>query len=136
MTSVVLFTAFLKDEQVCQTYFDFGFDEWRMYVVYIATYFPILVLSVDLVINRIALSYKHLLTNLIVFLLYVSCAWIASLLQNRPTYANHMAFKKNYDNPFSNGYNTMDPWTNATANNCLDNVFKWTMTGGTTFQVT
>ena len=94
-----------------------------MYVVYIATYFPILVLSVDMIINRVALSYKHLLTNIIVFLLYIFSAWIASLLQNRPTYANHLAFKETYGNHFT--YVEKDSWTISTANNCLNNVFNW-----------
>ena len=108
-----------------------------MYVVYIATYFPILVLSVDLIINRVALSYKHLLTNLVVFFLYLFTAWIASLLQNRPTYANHLAFKKTYGNPFSGNYNMSVPFINEAVNYCNKIVFDftWTPTSPTTFEV-
>ncbi len=76
--SVVLFSAFLKEDQLCATQLDFGFAGWRRVVVYIATYFPLFVLFVDLMMNRLVLSHKHLLTTTALFLLYIGGAWIGS----------------------------------------------------------
>ena len=101
VTSVVLFTLFLKDEQVCATYFDFGFAQWRGAVVFIATYFPMLVLVVDFIINSVVFSYNHLVTNVIFFLFYIFITFIGSSIQDRPIYANHLAFRSTYGSNYS-----------------------------------
>lgn len=100
MTSVVLFTLFLSDEQVCATYFDFGFAQWRGAVVFIATYFPMLVLVVDFMINSVVFSYKHLLINVLFFLFYIFITFIGSTIQDRPIYSNHLAFRSTYGSDY------------------------------------
>ena len=72
VTSCVTFSTFFLRDQICATYLDFGFSRWREVVVIMATYTPLLVLSIELIINRVPLSYKHTLMNLIIICLYIS----------------------------------------------------------------
>jgi len=129
VTSVVLFSLFLSEEQVCSTYFDFGFAPWRGVVVFIATYFPMLVLVVDFLINSVVFSYKHLLTNVVFFLFYIFITFIGSTIQNRPIYANHLAFRGTYGNNYQMPSGNATDWAVVTAHNCMDNVFHWTPIG-------
>jgi len=55
---------------------DFGFAEWRRDVVFIATYFPIFVLTIDLGMNKLVISHKHIITTLFIFLAYLFGAWV------------------------------------------------------------
>lgn len=76
VSSVTLFSAYLMQDQLCATQLDFGFAEWRRDVVFIATYFPIFALTIDLSMNRLVLSHKHIATTLAIFLLYLFGAWV------------------------------------------------------------
>lgn len=78
ITSAVLFSAFLMEDQLCATYLDFGFEQWRGYVVFIATYLPVFVLLVDFSMNKLALSYRHLLTNILILGLYFLITFVGS----------------------------------------------------------
>lgn len=80
VTSCITFTVFFLRDQVCATYFDFGFAHWREVVVIVATYLPMFVLVVDLLINRVPLSYKHLYMNLIIICAYISVNVISQLI--------------------------------------------------------
>jgi hypothetical protein len=99
-TSVALFSAFFMDDQLCSTQLDFGFALWRRNVVFIATYFPIFVLSVDLMFNCLVFSHKHIITTFIIFLAYLGGAWVGSKIQDRPIYAGHFAFQPCYGNDY------------------------------------
>jgi hypothetical protein len=101
VTSTVLFSVFLREEQVCQTYFDFGFDQWRKYVVLIASYFPMFALLIDLMISRVVLSYKHIVPAIFILALYFLITFLGSLVQSRPIYAKHLAYFYNYDNDYA-----------------------------------
>lgn len=72
VTSCLTFSIFFLRDQVCATYFDFGFAQWREVIVILATYTPMLVLIIELLINRVPLSYKHLYMNLIIIGIYIS----------------------------------------------------------------
>ncbi len=72
-------------------------------VVILATYLPLFVLLVDLIINRVPLSYKHLYMNLIVILAYIAINVISQLIQDRPIYGKHFAIRTNYGNNFNFG---------------------------------
>jgi len=129
VTSAVLFSVFFMKEQICATYFDFGFAYWRGVVVFIATYFPIVVLTIDFLVNRIVFSYKHLLFNILTFLLFVFATFIGSVAQDRPAYANHLAFRRVYGNNYTEptNYSTLsDPaWAKEKAQDCMQHVFDW-----------
>lgn len=103
VTSCITFTVFFLRDQVCATYFDFGFAHWREVVVIVATYLPMFVLVVDLLINRVPLSYKHLYMNLIIICAYISVNVISQLIQDRPIYGYHFAIKGTYGNNFNFG---------------------------------
>jgi len=103
VTSCITFTFSFFRDQVCATYFDFGFSQWREVVVILATYLPLFVLVIDLIINRVPLSYKHLYMNLTVILAYIAINVISQLIQNRPIYGNDFAIKSNYGNNFNYG---------------------------------
>ena len=68
--SIVLFSALLWEDQLCQTYYDFGFDVWRGYIICISTYLPLLVLIVDFSLNRLTISYRHVITTVVMLTLY------------------------------------------------------------------
>jgi hypothetical protein len=138
VTSAVLFSVFLMDEQICTTYFDFGFAKWRGVVVFIATYFPIVVLTIDFLVNSIMFSYKHLLQNIVAFLLFVFASFLGSIAQDRPAYPNHLAFKKVYGNNYTepNYNNLSDPaWARWKAQDCMQKVFDWKDIGDQKFEV-
>ncbi len=80
VTSCITFSIYFFRDQVCATYFDFGFAPWREYVVILATYVPMFVLLIDLVINRIPLSYKHFLMNLIIIVVYIVVNILSQLI--------------------------------------------------------
>lgn len=101
VTSTVLFSVFLWEEQVCQTYFDFGFDQWRSYVVFIASYFPMFALLIDLMISRVVLSYKHVIPAIFILALYFLITFLGSMVQSRPIYAKHLAYFYKYDNDYT-----------------------------------
>lgn len=100
VTSVVLFSVFFMNDQLCSTQLDFGFAEWRRVVVFIATYFPMFVLLIDFSMNRLVSSHSHFLTTLVIFLLYLFGAFIGQEIQNRPIYAGHLAFQRSYSNDY------------------------------------
>ena len=120
MTSCVTFSLFFLRDQVCATYFDFGFAAWREVVVILATYLPLFVLSVDLIINRVPLSYKHLYMNLIVICAYIAVNVISQLIQGRPIYGYHFAIRSNYDNNFNFGTDLYkdDQWAQDNIKSC------------------
>jgi hypothetical protein len=76
----VVSSIFLIQDQVCATYFDFGFNEWRGYTVFIATYLPMGVLLIDFLFNKLLLPFKHLIFSLGFFLIYIGIAWIGTLI--------------------------------------------------------
>ena len=57
-------------------------------------------LSIDLMLNRLVLSYKHLLTTLVIFFLYLFGAYVGTQIQSRPIYAGHLAFQSRYTNNY------------------------------------
>jgi len=93
MTSVVLSSAFFIREQICATYLDFGVAQWRDIVVILATYIPLPVLLIDLSMNRINTSYKHVILHILFFGLYVFFTFVGESIQNRPIYGKYLAFK-------------------------------------------
>lgn len=99
MASTLLFSLFFWEDQICQTYYDFGFQEWRGYVCVVATYLPMLALVIDFSLNRVTLSYKHLIIVTIVLALYILSTFIGSFVQSRPAYGNHLGYlqHKNFD---------------------------------------
>lgn len=123
VTSTVLFSVFLWRDQVCATYFDFGWDQWRGVVVFVATYFPMFALLVDFTMNRLVLSYKHLIVNLIILGLYFFVAFVGSMIQDRPIYANHLPFKKNYGNNYDLS-KELTGWGKEEREKCID-YFVW-----------
>lgn len=103
VTSCITFSLYFLKDQVCATYFDFGFAQWREVVVILATYLPLFVLVVDLIINRVPLSYKHLYMNLVVIVAYIAINIISQFIQNRPIYGYHFAISSSYGNNFNFG---------------------------------
>jgi hypothetical protein len=80
VASCITFTIFFSRDQICSTYFDFGFAQWREAIVIMATYTPMLVLSIELLVNRVPLSYKHLYMNLIILGIYISLNVIGQII--------------------------------------------------------
>ena len=129
VTSAVLFSAFLFEDQICATYFDFGFEQWRGVVVFIASYTPILVLFIDFVMNKLVISYKHLITNVVLLGFYFLGTFFGSLIQGRPIYANHLAYKSNYTNNYASiNDKDLTDWGIAKRNYCLG-YFNWEGSG-------
>ena len=126
VTSCLTFSLFFMRDQVCSTYFDFGFGHWREVIVILATYVPLFVLLVDLFINRVPLSYKHLYMNLVIICVYISINVISQIIQDRPIYGYHFAIRANYDNnfDFSEGNYKDDQWAIKEINDCK-NYFGW-----------
>jgi len=126
ITSCITFSFFFIRDQVCATYFDFGFAHWREVVVILATYLPLFVLVVDLIINRVPLSYKHLYMNLIVILAYIAINVISQLIQDRPIYGEHFAIRTNYGNNFNFGPELYDKdeWAQKEIDICAT-YFRW-----------
>lgn len=85
-TSTVVFTFFFLKDQICATYFDFGVSYWRAVVVVLATYTPMVVLILDLSINRIPIAFKHLALTIGLLALYFLVTLIGSSIQDRPVY--------------------------------------------------
>jgi hypothetical protein len=123
VTSTIIFTAFLRNDQICSTYFDYGFNQWRGVVVDLATYTPMGVLLIDFAMNKIPLSYRHLLVNLLVLGLYFFIAFIGSTIQDRPIYPNFLAFKSTYSHNFF-FEQKLDKWGEVRKQECLDS-FDW-----------
>ena len=80
VTSCLTFSLFFFTDQICATYLDFGFSQWRFVVVVLATYLPALVLIVELFINRVPLQYNHLSMNLIIIAVYIAINWLSQLI--------------------------------------------------------
>jgi hypothetical protein len=95
-------------------------------VVILATYLPLFVLVIDLIINRVPLSYKHLYMNLIVILAYIAINVISQLIQDRPIYGKHFAIRANYGNNFNFGTDLYknDQWALDEIDSCA-NYFGW-----------
>lgn len=79
VASTVLFSVFLWEDQICSTYYDFGFEQWRGYTIVIATYISILALMLDFAFNRINVSYRHLIINILMYTIYIFMAFIGSI---------------------------------------------------------
>lgn len=65
----------------------------------VATYLPMLALLIDFSLNRLTLSYKHLIVVTLVLALYILSTFIGSVVQSRPAYGNHLGYltHKNFD---------------------------------------
>lgn len=126
VTSATLFTVYLSEDQVCATLLDFGFNQWREIVVFVASYFPILVLLIDFSMNKLIVSLRHLVTNFLILALYFFVAFLGSEIQNRPIYANHLAFRGRYGNNYNYGnHNTTgDVWAADKLEECKA-YFNW-----------
>lgn len=77
-SNVTYFTMFLED-QVCQTYIDFGFEQWRGYVLLFSVVFPLFALIIDFLLNRLVTTYKHTLINILFGVLYVFLSFLGSV---------------------------------------------------------
>jgi len=93
-----------------------------------ATYVPLPVLLLDFSLNRLTTSYKHLLVHILFFLLYFFITFIGSLIQQRPVYAHHLAYKGSYEGNYdweqAYARYTSD-WQVQTLNHCQDKIFAW-----------
>jgi len=79
VASFVTFFAFFSEDQICQTYVDFGFQQWRAYVLVFSVVLPFIALSVDFTMNRIRMSNKHLIITLILAVLYIFLSFLGSV---------------------------------------------------------
>jgi hypothetical protein len=93
-----------------------------------ATYVPLPVLLLDFSLNRLMTSYKHLLVHILFFLFYFLITFLGSLIQQRPIYAHHLAYKGiyqgNYDWNQAYARNNTH-WQIDTLKHCEDKVFAW-----------
>lgn len=116
----VVSSVFLIEDQVCATYFDFGFDQWRGVTVFIATYLPMGVLVIDFIFNKLVLPMKHLAFTLAFFLVYIAIAFIGTLVQDRPIYG-HMPFLHEYGNNYDYTKKMPSDWAVSKRDDCSYN---------------
>lgn len=92
VVSNLTFFIFFHEDQICQTYIDFGFEQWRAYVLIFSVLVPALALLSDFFTNRLVMSYKHLIVNVVFLALYLFLTFLGSTAQNRPVYGNHLGY--------------------------------------------
>lgn len=94
IVSNVIFFAFVKEEQVCYTFIDFGWDEWREIVIIASVISPLVALLVDLAMNRLVMSQKHIFINIFILFAYffVFCIIGSAIQKYRPVYGKHLSY--------------------------------------------
>jgi hypothetical protein len=78
---VVTFFAFFAEDQICQTYIDFGFNRWRSVVLYLSVLIPLMALCSDFFFNRLVMGQRHAFLNVFILLLYVFLSFLGSVAQ-------------------------------------------------------
>lgn len=91
------------------------------------------VLLIDLSMNQLVFSYKHLISNVVLLGLYFLITFVGSTVQNRPVYANHLPFKGDYTNNYSYP-DLKDEWAIERRQECKD-YFEWSNIDGDNFSV-
>jgi hypothetical protein len=69
-------------------------------VVYIATYLPLPVLLIDLSMNRLSTSCKHVILSVFFYGIYVFLTFLGEAIQDRPIYGKYLAYKKDFANNY------------------------------------
>lgn len=124
VASNISFFVFFYEDQKCQTYIDFGFEPWRSQVVLVSVIAPLVALTSDFLCNRLVMSYKHLIVNILFTALYLFLSFLGSIAQNRPIYGNHLGYLP-HDN-FKYQYVTVEnDWQKEKLQECKDH-FGWT----------
>ncbi|CDW77466.1 UNKNOWN [Stylonychia lemnae] len=90
--SNLLFFTWVQEEQVCQTYIDFGFDMWRSMVLASTVSVPLIFLLIDFCFNKLVMSYRQIIVNYIFICVYMLIATIGSFIQDKPIYGDKMSF--------------------------------------------
>ncbi|CDW90199.1 UNKNOWN [Stylonychia lemnae] len=123
-SNVTFFTFFYKD-QTCQTYIDFGFEQWRGYVIFLSVIMPLVALIVDFFINRLVMSQKHMILTVLLTVLYIFLSFLGSLAQNRPVYGDHLGYVAHDD--FKYEYMTLpkSDWGIEKLQECKDYYSDW-----------
>ena len=78
-TSTLTFFLFFYEDQICQTYIDFGFEQWRGFVLLFSVITPMVALTVDFFMNRITMCYKHIVLSALLLVLYFFLSFLGSL---------------------------------------------------------
>lgn len=99
LASTISFFVWFSQDQICQTYVEFGIGEWRSLVLYVSVIISPIVLLLDFALNRLVVSMKHLLLNVFLMGLYLLISFIGAFAQGRPVYGNNLGFQNH------NGYN-------------------------------
>jgi hypothetical protein len=77
--STITFFIFFSQDQICQTYVEFGVDKWRGVVLYLSVLISPVVLLLDFALNRLVISMKQLLLNILLMGLYLFIAFMGSI---------------------------------------------------------
>eukprot|EP00347_Sterkiella_histriomuscorum_P010834 403374747 len=125
IASNVTFFLFFREDQACQTYIDFGFEQWRGYVMLFAVIMPLIALIVDFLLNRLVMSHKHVMINLLVCVLYIFLSFLGSVAQQRPIYGHHLGYFAHSD--FKYEYVVVSQgWASDRLAECRDHFKDWT----------
>jgi hypothetical protein len=113
IVSNFIFFTFVGDDQICLTFIDFGWLEWREIIIYMSVVSPLAALLVDLAMNRLVMSHKHLAINFILLVVYFFVfAVVGSAIQKfRPVYGPHLSYFR-YNNVAMN-FTPTEPITSS-----------------------
>jgi len=84
---------------------------------------------IELMINRVSMSYRHISMNLVIIGLYLAVNSIGQLVQDRPIYGMHLAIRSHYSNDFSWSIEKLDDFGIKQMELCKSH-FAWDHNGG------
>lgn len=82
-TANILFFFWVREDLIYQWEYDYSSDgsfTWRIPILYLSHIIPLIGILLDFALNRVVLSYKHLVVSLLFTLLYFFASFVGQLL--------------------------------------------------------